>query len=198
MPGARAEGGMSAERRTLPERVSVERRVTPDRRDRMRRINTIHFVGIGGSGMSGIAEVLLNLGYKVQGSDLRASTVTQWLAGLGARVSIGHAAGNIAGADVVVASGAVARDNPEGRAALAARIPVVARAEMLAELMRFRHSIAVAGPPGKTTPTSLIASILSEGGEDPTYVIGGRLTTAAPTTPPAAGGDPVAPAPENA
>src|SRR5437762_6359 len=95
---------MSSERRTLPERVSVERRVTPDRRDRMRRINTIHFVGIGGSGMSGIAEVLLNLGYRVQGSDLRTSTVTQWLAGLGARVSIGHAAANIAGADVVVAS----------------------------------------------------------------------------------------------
>src|SRR2546423_3080972 len=179
MPGARAEGGMSAERRTLPERVSVERRVTPDRRDRMRRINTIHFVGIGGSGMSGIAEVLLNLGYKVQGSDLRASTVTQWLAGLGARVSIGHAAGNIAGADVVVASAAVARDNPEVRAAFAARIPVVARAEMLAELMRFRYSIAVAGTHGKTTTTSLIASILSEGGEDPTYVIGGRLKSAA-------------------
>src|SRR2546429_4357693 len=170
---------MSGERRTLPERVSVERRVTPDRRDRMRRINTIHFVGIGGSGMSGIAEVLLNLGYRVQGSDLRTSTVTQWLAGLGARVSIGHAAANIAGADVVVASGAVARDNPELRAALAARIPVVARAEMLAELMRFRYSIAVAGTHGKTTTTSLIASILSEGGEDPTYVIGGRLKSAA-------------------
>jgi len=170
---------MSGERRTLPERVSVERRVTPDRRDRMRRINTIHFVGIGGSGMSGIAEVLLNLGYRVQGSDLRASTVTQWLVGLGARVSIGHAAANIAGADVVVASGAVPRDNPEVRAAVAARIPVVARAEMLGELMRFRYSIAVAGTHGKTTTTSLIASILSEGGEDPTYVIGGRLKSAA-------------------
>jgi UDP-N-acetylmuramate--alanine ligase len=170
---------MSGERRTLPERVSVERRVTPDRRDRMRRINTIHFVGIGGSGMSGIAEVLLNLGYRVQGSDLRASTVTQWLVGLGAHVSIGHAASNIAGADVVVASGAVPRDNPEVRAALAARIPVVARAEMLGELMRFRYSIAVAGTHGKTTTTSLIASILSEGGEDPTYVIGGRLKSAA-------------------
>ncbi|HLQ09658.1 MAG TPA: UDP-N-acetylmuramate--L-alanine ligase [Steroidobacteraceae bacterium] len=145
----------------------------------MRRINTIHFVGIGGSGMSGIAEVLLNLGYRVQGSDLRASTVTQWLVGLGARVSIGHAAANIAGADVVVASGAVPRDNPEVRAAVAARIPVVARAEMLGELMRFRYSIAVAGTHGKTTTTSLIASILSEGGEDPTYVIGGRLKSAA-------------------
>src|SRR5256885_3680524 len=100
---------MSGERRTLPERVSVERRVTPDRRDRMRRINTIHFVGIGGSGMSGIAEVLLNLGYKVQGSDLRASTVTQWLAGLGARRSIGHAAGDIARADGVGASAEIGR-----------------------------------------------------------------------------------------
>src|SRR5256714_9593246 len=178
MPGARAEGCMSGERRTLPERVSVERRVTPDRRDRMRRINTIHFVGIGGSGMSGIAEVLLNLGYPVQGSDLRTSTVTQWLAGLGARVSIGHAAGNIAGADVVVASAAGARDNPEVRAAFAARIPGGARAQMLAELMRFRYSIAVAGTPGQTPTTSLIASILSEGGEDPTYVIGGRPQTA--------------------
>ncbi|TLY75850.1 MAG: UDP-N-acetylmuramate--L-alanine ligase [Gammaproteobacteria bacterium] len=145
----------------------------------MRRINTIHFVGIGGSGMSGIAEVLLNLGYRVQGSDLRAGAVTQWLAGLGARVTIGHAAANIAGADVVVASGAVPRDNPEVRAALQARIPVVARAEMLGELMRFRYSIAVAGTHGKTTTTSLIASILSEGGEDPTYVIGGRLKSAA-------------------
>src|SRR5256886_14083132 len=115
---------MSGERRTLPERVSVERRVTPDRRDRMRRINTIHFVGIGGSGMSGIAEVLLNLGYRVQGSDLRTSTVTQWLAGLGARVSIGHAAGDIARARVVGAPGGGARGHPGGRGAVAARLPV--------------------------------------------------------------------------
>jgi len=170
---------MSAERRTLPERAREERRLAPERRDRMRRINTIHFVGIGGSGMSGIAEVLLNLGYKVQGSDARASTVTQRLGALGARISIGHAAANIAGADVVVASGAVPRDNPEIAAALAQRIPVVARAEMLAELMRFRYSIAVAGTHGKTTTTSLIASILTAGGEDPTYVIGGRLKSAA-------------------
>ncbi|HEX4647211.1 MAG TPA: UDP-N-acetylmuramate--L-alanine ligase [Steroidobacteraceae bacterium] len=145
----------------------------------MRRINTIHFVGIGGSGMSGIAEVLLNLGYRVQGSDLKESGVTQWLAGLGARILVGHAAAHIAGADVVVASAAVPRENPEVQAALAARVPVVSRAEMLGELMRFRYSIAVAGTHGKTTTTSLIASILSEGGEDPTYVIGGRLKSAA-------------------
>ena len=170
---------MISERRTLPERPREERRVTPDRRDRMRRINTIHFVGIGGSGMSGIAAVLLNLGYKVQGSDLRASSVTQWLQGLGARIIVGHAAANITGADVVVVSGAVTRENPEVQAALAARLPVVPRAEMLAELMRFRYSIAVAGTHGKTTTTSLIASLLSEGGEDPTYVIGGRLKSAA-------------------
>src|SRR6184192_626634 len=152
---------MRGERRTLPERPAVERRVAPDRRDRMRRINTIHFVGIGGSGMSGIAEVLLNLGYRVQGSDLKESAVTQWLAGLGARIAFDHAAANITGADVVVVSA------------------VVPRAEMLGELMRFRYSIAVAGTHGKTTTTSLIASILSEGGEDPTYVIGGRLKSGA-------------------
>ena len=156
----------------------LERRQHPERRDRMRRINTVHFVGIGGSGMSGIAEVLLNLGYRVQGSDTRASPATEWLSGLGARILIGHAAANVEGADVVVVSGAVARDNPELEAASRARIPVVARAQMLAELMRFRYSIAVAGTHGKTTTTSLIASVLSEGGEDPTYVIGGRLKSA--------------------
>jgi len=170
---------MSAARRNLPQRPAEERRAVPERRDRMRRINTIHFVGIGGSGMSGIAAVLLNLGYRVQGSDARESAVTQWLAGLGARVTVGHAAANVAGADVVVVSGAVPRENAEVAAALAARIPVVSRAEMLAELMRFRYSIAVAGTHGKTTTTSLLASILSEGGEDPTYVIGGRLKSAA-------------------
>jgi UDP-N-acetylmuramate--alanine ligase len=159
--------------------AAVERRVVPERRERMRRINTVHFVGIGGSGMSGIAEVLINLGYSVQGSDARSSAATQRLSGLGARIAIGHAAANIAGADVVVVSGAVPRDNPEVAAALAQRIPVVARAEMLAELMRFRYSIAVAGTHGKTTTTSLIASVLSEGGEDPTFVIGGRLQSAA-------------------
>jgi UDP-N-acetylmuramate--alanine ligase len=170
---------MMAQRRTSIERPAAERRTDPGRRDRMRRINTIHFVGIGGSGMSGIAEVLLSLGYAVTGSDARASAVTERLTALGARVSIGHAAAHVAGADVVVASSAVPRANPEVAAALARRTPVVSRAEMLGELMRFRYSIAVAGTHGKTTTTSLLASILSEGGEDPTFVIGGRLKSAA-------------------
>src|ERR1700748_3265792 len=154
------------------------RRRATDRRERMRRINTIHFVGIGGSGMCGIAEVLLNLGYGVQGSDMKSTSVTRWLTGLGARVTLGHAAANIAGADVVVVSGAIARGNPEVDAALEQRIPVVPRAEMLAELMRFRYSVAVAGTHGKTTTTSLVASVLAEGGEDPTFVIGGLLKSA--------------------
>ncbi len=166
------------DRRVNLERPSVERRAAPDRRDRMRRINTIHFVGIGGSGMGGIAEVLINLGYAVQGSDLKDNAVTNHLARIGARVFIGHVAENIAGADVVVVSSAIARGNPEIDAALQQRIPVVARAEMLGELMRFRYSIAVAGTHGKTTTTSLVASILAEGGEDPTFVIGGRLKSA--------------------
>jgi UDP-N-acetylmuramate--alanine ligase len=166
------------DRRVNLERPSVERRATPDRRDRMRRINTIHFVGIGGSGMGGIAEVLINLGYAVQGSDLKDNAVTRHLAKIGAKISIGHVAANISGADVVVVSSAVARGNPEIDAALEQRIPVVARAEMLGELMRFRYSIAVAGTHGKTTTTSLVASILAEGGEDPTFVIGGRLKSA--------------------
>ena len=146
--------------------------------DRMRRINTIHFVGIGGSGMGGIAEVLLNLGYRVQGSDLKPNSVTERLAGLGAHIAFGHRAENVKGADVVVVSSAVAPDNPEMVAAREQRIPVVPRAEMLGELMRFRYSIAVAGTHGKTTTTSLVASILAEGGEDPTFVIGGRLKSA--------------------
>jgi UDP-N-acetylmuramate--alanine ligase len=145
---------------------------------RMRRIGTIHFVGIGGSGMGGIAEVLLNLGYKVTGSDLKANAVTARLEQLGARVAIGHRAENADGADVVVTSTAVLAGNPEVDAALARRVPVVPRAEMLGELMRFRQSIAVAGTHGKTTTTSLVASILAEGGEDPTFVIGGRLKSA--------------------
>lgn len=146
--------------------------------DRMRRINTIHFVGIGGVGMGGIAEVLINLGYAVQGSDLRPGTVTERLAGLGARIFIGHDAAQVSEADVVVVSSAVADDNVEVVAAHEMRVPVVPRAEMLAELMRFRYGIAVSGTHGKTTTTSLVASILAEGGEDPTFVIGGRLESA--------------------
>ena len=145
---------------------------------RMRRIHTIHFVGIGGSGMGGIAEVLLNLGYAVQGSDLKPNAVTARLQEQGATVHFGHDAANIAGADVVVVSTAVSRENPEVARALDQRIPVVPRAEMLGELMRFRSAIAVAGTHGKTTTTSLVASVLAEGGEDPTFVIGGRLKSA--------------------
>jgi UDP-N-acetylmuramate--alanine ligase len=152
--------------------------MTGDRMDRMRRINTIHFVGIGGSGMGGIAEVLINLGYHVQGSDLKENPVTAHLARLGARIAFGHKPENIEGADVVVVSSAVSRDNPEVQSALDKRIPVVPRAQMLGELMRFRYSIAVAGTHGKTTTTSLVACILAEGGEDPTFVIGGRLKSA--------------------
>jgi UDP-N-acetylmuramate--alanine ligase len=146
--------------------------------DRMRRISIIHLVGIGGSGMGGIAEVLVNLGYEVQGSDLKANAVTQRLARLGAKIFIGHAAEHLGNADVVVVSSAVNRSNPEVAAALAKRIPVVPRAEMLGELMRFRYSVAVAGTHGKTTTTSLVASTLAEGGLDPTFVIGGRLKSA--------------------
>jgi UDP-N-acetylmuramate--alanine ligase len=144
----------------------------------MRRIDTIHFVGIGGAGMGGIAEVMLNLGYHVQGSDLKPNAMTAHLAKLGAAIRIGHRAENADRADVVVVSSAVPADNPEVQAALARRVPVVPRAEMLGELMRFRESIAVAGSHGKTTTTSLIASVLAEGGEDPTFVIGGRLKSA--------------------
>jgi UDP-N-acetylmuramate--alanine ligase len=148
------------------------------RTDGMRRIHRVHFVGIGGSGMGGIAEVLLNLGYEVQGSDIKGNGVTARLAQLGARVLLGHDAAHVEGVDAVVVSTAIQRDNPEVAAALAARIPVVPRAEMLGELMRFRYAIAVAGTHGKTTTTSLVASVLAEGGEDPTFVIGGRLKSA--------------------
>ena len=146
--------------------------------DRMRRISTIHLVGIGGSGMGGIAEVLVNLGYEVQGSDLKSNAVTERLKRLGVKIFIGHSAEHLGSADVVVVSSAVNRSNPEVAAALAKRIPVVPRAEMLGELMRFRYSVAVAGTHGKTTTTSLVASTLAEGGLDPTFVIGGRLKSA--------------------
>jgi UDP-N-acetylmuramate--alanine ligase len=142
------------------------------------KIDRIHFVGIGGTGMSGIAEVLSNLGYKVSGSDIKESSVTQRLAGLGVTINIGHKRENVAKADVVVASSAIDRSNEEIDEAYLNRIPVIPRAEMLAELMRFRFGIAVAGTHGKTTTTSLTASMLAEGGLDPTFVIGGRLNSA--------------------
>ena len=145
---------------------------------RMRRIGRVHFVGIGGSGMSGIAEVMLSLGYKVQGSDLKNNASTLRLKNLGATIFIGHDEKNIRDADAVVVSSAVDESNPEVVAAREQLMPIVQRAEMLAELMRFRYSIAVAGTHGKTTTTSLVASILAEGGLDPTFVIGGRLKSA--------------------
>ncbi|MFZ3286497.1 MAG: UDP-N-acetylmuramate--L-alanine ligase [Telluria sp.] len=142
------------------------------------KIKNIHFVGIGGSGMSGIAEVLLNLGYTVSGSDLGSNAASQRLASLGAKVTLGHDAQNVAGADAVVTSTAVHEDNPEVVAARAALIPVVPRAIMLGELMRLKRGIAIAGTHGKTTTTSLVASVLAQGGLDPTFVIGGRLNSA--------------------
>lgn len=145
---------------------------------KMRRIHTVHFVGIGGSGMSGIAEVMLSLGYAVQGSDLKPNKQTTRLESQGATVFIGHASDNIRDADAVVVSSAVDETNPEVAAAREQLMPVVSRAEMLAELMRFRYSVAVAGTHGKTTTTSLVASVLAEGGLDPTFVIGGRLKSA--------------------
>jgi len=142
------------------------------------KVKRIHFVGIGGAGMSGIAEVLLNLGYEISGSDVSVNATTQRLAGLGVTVFKGHAAAQIAGADAVVVSTAVKADNPEVAAAREKHIPVVPRALMLAELMRLKQGIAIAGTHGKTTTTSLVASVLAEGGMDPTFVIGGRLNSA--------------------
>jgi UDP-N-acetylmuramate--alanine ligase len=139
------------------------------------KIQRIHFVGIGGIGMSGIAEVLLNLGYKISGSDLKSSAVTQRLAALGATTFEGHAAGNIAGADVVVTSSAIPVDNPEVAEARRLHVPVIQRAEMLAELMRLKYGIAIAGMHGKTTTTSMVAAVLAAGGLDPTVVVGGRV-----------------------
>ena len=141
-------------------------------------VKHIHFVGIGGSGMSGIAEILLNLGYTVTGSDLASNATTQRLSALGIRTFEGHAAAHIQGADVLVASTAIKPDNPEVLAARAARVPVIPRALMLAELMRFRKGIAIAGTHGKTTTTSLVTSVLAEAGLDPTFVIGGKLNSA--------------------
>lgn len=147
-------------------------------RQGMERIRNIHFVGVGGVGMSGIAEVLLNLGYRVSGSDQHDTAVTRRLAGLGASVFVGHAAAQVEQADVVVVTSAVRPDNVELAAARARKTPIVSRAEMLAELMRFRYGIAIAGAHGKTTTTSLTASLLAEAGFDPTFVIGGRLNSA--------------------
>lgn len=144
----------------------------------MRRIKRIHFVGIGGAGMCGIAEVLLNIGYEISGSDIQASKNTQRLTDMGATIFVGHKQDNVAGVDVVVCSSAVTDENPEVKTAREFRIPIVPRAEMLAELMRYRHGIAVAGTHGKTTTTSLIASIFGEAKLDPTFVIGGLLNSA--------------------
>jgi len=144
----------------------------------MRRVSCIHFVGIGGAGMGGIAEVLLNEGYKITGSDIGENPVVQRLRGLGADITIGHHQDNVVGASVIVVSTAINPSNPELLQATKLRIPVVRRAEMLAELMRFRHGVAIAGTHGKTTTTSLIASIFAEGDLDPTFVIGGLLNSA--------------------
>ncbi|MDG2502057.1 MAG: UDP-N-acetylmuramate--L-alanine ligase [Porticoccaceae bacterium] len=143
----------------------------------MRRIRRIHFVGIGGSGMCGIAEVLLNQGYEISGSDISANASVRRLTNAGAIVFIGHSESNIDGADVVVKSSAVTLENPEIASARDRGIPVVRRAEMLAELMRYRHGIAIAGTHGKTTTTSLITAILAEAGRDPTFVVGGRVNS---------------------
>lgn len=151
---------------------------TPFQSPQMRKVETIFFIGIGGAGMGGIAEVLLNEGYKIAGSDQQTGTMTQRLRARGATVCIGHAAENVKNADVVVVSSAINEQNPEVMYAREHRIPIIRRAEMLAELMRFRHGIAVAGTHGKTTTTSLIATIFAEGERDPTFVIGGLLNSA--------------------
>jgi UDP-N-acetylmuramate--alanine ligase len=140
-----------------------------------RKIQKLHFIGIGGIGMSGIAELLLNLGYEVSGSDLKQSSVTDRLAALGGKIHIGHSAANVEGTNVVVVSSAVRSGNIEVVEAKRLQIPVIPRAEMLAELMRLKYSVAVAGSHGKTTTTSMVATVLVKGGFDPTAVIGGRL-----------------------
>ncbi|KEJ54543.1 mur ligase middle domain protein [Escherichia coli 2-460-02_S4_C1] len=144
----------------------------------MRRVRHIHFVGIGGAGMGGIAEVLANEGYQISGSDLAPNPVTQQLMNLGATIYFNHRPENVRDASVVVVSSAISADNPEIVAAHEARIPVIRRAEMLAELMRFRHGIAIAGTHGKTTTTAMVSSIYAEAGLDPTFVNGGLGKTA--------------------
>ena len=150
----------------------------PIKTPEMRRVKRIHFVGIGGAGMGGIAEVLLNEGYEITGSDIGENQVVKRLTGLGASITIGHHKNNIKGASVIVVSTAIDPTNPEIEHALEQRVPVVRRAEMLAELMRFRHGIAIAGTHGKTTTTSLISSVFAEAQLDPTFVIGGLLNSA--------------------
>jgi UDP-N-acetylmuramate-alanine ligase len=147
------------------------------------KIQRIHFVGVGGIGMSGIAEVLLNLGYKVSGSDLKSSAVTQRLEGLGATIFEGHRAENVSDAEVVVTSSAISAENPEVARAHELHIPVIQRAEMLAELMRLKYGIAIAGMHGKTTTTSMVAAVLAAGGLDPTVVVGGRVDAMGSTAP---------------
>lgn len=163
----------------------------------MRRVRRIHMLGIGGIGMAGIAEVLLNLGYEVSGTDLKLSAATQRLSNLGASINIGHARENAHGADVIVVSTAIQGANPEIAYAREKRIPVVRRAEMLAELMRFRHGIAIAGTHGKTSTTSLVAAVLAEGGLDPTFVVGGKVKSAGTNAKLGAGGYLVAEADES-
>lgn len=174
---------MSTTRRSVEQKMSNYMNPKAMNKNRMnvpemRRVKRIHFVGIGGAGMGGIAEVLLNEGYQISGSDIGENQVVKRLTGLGATIVIGHASENIEGASVIVVSTAIDQSNPELIAAKKLRIPVVRRAEMLAELMRFRHGIAIAGTHGKTTTTSLIASIFAQGQLDPTFVIGGLLNSA--------------------
>jgi len=161
--------------------VARRKELTEDMMVSFRNFQRIHLVGIGGIGMSGIAEVLLTLGYSVSGSDLKPSTITERLQNLGANIYEGHQAGNVEGAHVVVISSAVKQDNPEVVEAHKRKIPVIPRAEMLAELMRLKYGIAVAGAHGKTTTTSMVASILAAAHLDPTFVIGGKVNQAGTT-----------------